>query len=78
MAFDPNYAPPGFEAAENDGCLGCVFKGFEADACDVICGAHEVDCAPDGRPDKAGAVFIVRRQKPATANFPHDDMGTPV
>ncbi len=81
MTFDPNYAPPGFMAVEGEGCCECAFKDCDSDTCDAICEANGIDCNDDARPDGLPAIFVVRPQaqpKPATANFPCDDMGTPV
>lgn len=80
MPVNPNYAPPGFEAVEveAEACHGCAFEHCDAEVCDAICEANGIDCRYDGRPDGIGVIFVVRQAAPATANFPCDDMGTPV
>lgn len=78
MPFDPNYAPPGFDAVEAEECHGCAFDHCDAEVCEAICEANGVHCLSEIRPDGIDAIFVVRQASPATANFPHDDMGTPV
>jgi len=66
MPVNPNEAPEGFEAAFTPfvaSCGGCVF---------------ESKCMPWERKDGMNVIFVPRTTKPATANWPHDDMGTPV
>lgn len=74
MPVNPNEAPAGFVAVEttlDKGCDGCalLFAGFECTTS---------DCLKFYRVDLCNVIFVPRTDKPATANFPHDDMGTPV
>ena len=71
MPVNPNEAPEGFEAAFTPfvaSCGGCVFESK--------CRARK--CMPWERKDGMSVFFVLRTNKPATANWPHDDMGTPV
>ena len=68
--IDPNEAPEGYLAvAVKSGCQGCAFIGD----------CWRADCTPNNRKDLCHVIFV---KKPddgrATANFPCDDMGTPV
>ena len=71
--IDPNEAPEGYLAVKgNNGCFECAFKNRSADCLSA-------DCTPNNRKDLCHVIFV---KKPddgrATANFPCDDMGTPV
>ena len=70
--IDPNEAPEGYLAVEYRGCDGCAFKYGSADCLFAECTAIR-------RKDRHDVIFV---KKPddgrATANFPCDDMGTPV
>lgn len=70
--IDPNEAPEGYLAVEYFGCDGCAFT-----LADKNC--LSASCARDSRKDGCDVIFV---KKPddgrATANFPCDDMGTPV
>ena len=70
--IDPNEAPEGYLAVEGSGCFGCAFKYISADCLSA-------ECAAGRRKDGHYVIFV---KKPddgrATANFPCDDMGTPV
>lgn len=80
MPVNPNEAPAGFEAVEGYGCAGCAFEALASDACIAILD-NIASCVPHERNDLMSTIFVVKRvelNKPATANFPHDDMGTPV
>lgn len=75
MHVNPNEAPPGFEAVAAGGlaaCDGCAFQPLPHDAC----AKHK--CMGWERDDGFSVIFVPCTNKPATANFPHDDMGTPV
>lgn len=75
MPVNPNEAPEGFEAVsppDGAGCSDCVFDLLS----DRTCSAFK--CEPWERKDGMSVFFVLRTNKPATANFPHDDMGTPV
>ena len=75
--IDKNFALPGFEAIESITCHGCAFEGCAIEVCDSL--SETFGCHEDGRPDGKGVIFVVRGgHTPATANFPCDDMGTPV
>ena len=77
--IDKNFAPPGFEAEEADdssSCCRCAFELCAQKVCDAL--TVSWDCASEGRPDGLYVIFVVRSALPATANFPCDDMGTPV
>ena len=69
---DPNEAPEGYLAVECCGCDGCAFKYISAECLSA-------ECASKRRKDGHYVIFV---KKPddgrATANFPCDDMGTPV
>lgn len=70
MPVNPNEAPEGFVAVgvsstDCAGCVGCTYSG-------------SFSCVKSARQDKSNVIFVPRSDKPATANFPHDDMGTPV
>lgn len=72
MPVNPNEAPEGFEAVSTPfvaSCCGCVFESSK-------CSARK--CMPWERKDGMNVIFVPRNTKPATANWPHDDMGTPV
>lgn len=77
MPVNPNEAPAGFiavEIPEVDSCSGCHFEEMTSSggACGQ-CGATK------DRADGCQVIFILPPDsRPATANFPHDDMGTPV
>lgn len=72
MPVNPNEAPAGFIAVETrSGCEGCAFTYLS-----VECLRGE--CASWAREDFCNVIFAPITDKPATANFPHDDMGTPV
>ena len=70
--IDPNEAPEGYLAVEYCGCDGCAFTPADKNCFSAICGGG---CRKDG----CNVAFV---KKPydgrATANFPCDDMGTPV
>ena len=69
MAIDPNEAPEGFVAVEYAaGCEGCAFI---AEDC------RRIACNNFQRNDGCCVIFVKRDGK-ATANWPYDDMGTPV
>lgn len=73
MPVNPNEAPAGFiavEIPEVDSCSGCHFE-FEPSGCSHLCGAV-------GDREDGCQVMFIQIAKPATANWPHDDMGTPV
>ena len=76
MSVDPNEAPAGFiavEIPEVDNCSGCYFREM------TLSGGSCGQCgAIKDRADGCQVIFVPRTNKPATANFPHDDMGTPV
>lgn len=76
MPVNPNEAPPGFVAVAAGGlaaCDGCAFKPLPHNAC----AKHK--CMGWERDDSFSVIFVPRaNNKPATANWPHDDMGTPV
>ena len=76
MPVNPNEAPPGFEAVAAGGlaaCDGCAFQPLPHGAC------AEHKCMGWERDDSFSVIFVpCANNKPATANFPHDDMGTPV
>ena len=74
---DKNFAPPGFEAVESPGCEGCVFQPCDVSVCSAL--DKHFSCSDKIRPDGCSVVFVVRACSVfATANFPCDDMGTPV
>ena len=76
MPVDPSEAPEGFEAVDSIGCAscsGCAFNSFSS-----VRGCRAFKCMPWARNDGMNVIFVPRTTKPATANFPHDDMGTPV
>ena len=70
--IDPNEAPEGYLAVEGSGCFGCAFTYVDEGCLGAICGGGY-------RKDGCNVIFV---KKPddgrATANFPCDDMGTPV
>ena len=70
--IDKNEAPEGYLAVESEVCFGCAFKYMQADCLSAECGAS---LRKDGH-------YVIFVKKPddgrATANFPCDDMGTPV
>lgn len=73
MPVNPNEAPDGFVAVELQDfsdCGSCHFEEIGGPACEM-CGAQK---------DRADGcqVMFVRKSNMATANWPHDDMGTPV
>lgn len=71
MPVNPNEAPEGFVAVEErSGCNGCALT-FGGQLC------RWSPCDAPQRADQCYVIFI-SLSKPATANFPHDDMGTPV
>lgn len=72
MPVNPNEAPDGTKAVLGNKCDQCVFRHISTyeDCC-------KRKCTPDLREDRCG-VYFVALSVPATANFPHDDMGTPV
>ena len=75
MPVDPNEAPEGFVAVAAGSlatCDGCAFDPLPDDAC------MKHKCMGWERDDGFSVIFVPRTTKPATANFPHDDMGTPV
>ena len=78
MPVNPNEAPPGFVAVATSrlflaACDGCAFKTLPHDAC------VKHKCMGLERDDGFSVIFVpCANNKPATANFPHDDMGTPV
>lgn len=75
MPVNPNEAPEGFEAVEcdeHDSCDPCALAPHSSKAC------READCDSYSRADGCFVLFIKRPGQTATANFPHDDMGTPV
>lgn len=72
MPVNPNEAPEGFVAVESYSCDPCAFAPYSSKAC------READCNADSRADGCFVYFIKRTGRTATANFPHDDMGTPV
>lgn len=74
MPVNPNEAPEGFVAVEQDGCDGCYFQ--RGKSCTIP--LNYPSCTEYTRDDGVSVVFILLTDKPATANFPHDDMGTPV
>ena len=69
---DKNEAPEGYLAVEYCGCDGCAFTYIDKNCLSAICGGGY-------RKDGCNVIFV---KKPddgrATANFPCDDMGTPV
>ena len=71
--IDPNEAPEGYLAVEERGCFGCAFNDKPLNDC------LSVECEASRRKDGHSVIFV---KKPddgrATANFPCDDMGTPV
>ena len=72
--IDKNEAPDGYLAVKGEeGCFGCAFKYTPPDYC------LSAECAASRRKDGHYVIFV---KKPddgrATANFPCDDMGTPV
>lgn len=73
MALNPNDAPEGFIAVENKDCHGCAFLG--TGNCDTT-----PECYAWDRQDGCSVIYVANQhQAPrptATANFPHDDMGT--
>ena len=72
MPVNPNEAPEGFVAVEErSGCGGCAFTYLSVEC-------QRCECAGHAREDLCYVIFVPRTDKPATANFPHDDMGTPV
>ena len=75
MPVNPNEAQAGFEAVECDehySCDPCALAPPNSKAC------READCSADSRADGCFVIFIKRPGQTATANFPCDDMGTPV
>ena len=75
MPVNPNEAQAGFmavECDEHDSCDPCALAPHNSKAC------READCSADSRADGCFVLFIKRPGQTATANFPHDDMGTPV
>ena len=70
---DPNEAPEGYLAVEGSGCFWCAFNDMPLDDC------LSAECEASRRKDGHYVIFV---KKPddgrATANFPCDDMGTPV
>ena len=78
MHVNPNEAPPGFEAVAagardvTAACDGCAFQPLPHGAC----AKHK--CMGWERDDGFSVIFVPCTNKPATANFPNDDMGTPV
>ena len=74
MPVNPNEAPPGFVAVPTTSslCSGCAFADQEITSCLDVC------CLRSEREDRECVIFIPITSKPATANWPYDDMGTPV
>lgn len=75
MPVNPNEAPEGFvamDAARTYGCRECVFEPLP----DSVC--NRFKCTPEERKDGGNVYFVLSTDKPATANYPCDDMGTPV
>lgn len=75
MAVNPNEAPDGYVAVESEVsamCAGCQFAGNSDKGCEQIM------CMGWERDDGSNVIFIRAKSKAATANFPRDDMGTPV
>ena len=70
--IDPNEAPEGYFAVESDWCILCALKYMSAECLSAKCVASH---RKDGHP-----VIFVKKPNDgrATANFPCDDMGTPV
>ena len=70
--IDKNEAPEGYFAVGDFGCDGCAFTYIDKNCLSAICGGGY-------RKDGCNVIFV---KKPddgrATANFPCDDMGTPV
>lgn len=71
MPVNPNEAPAGFIAVESYECDGCAFTRLSGECLGAICSSVH-------RTDECCVIFVPRTNKPATANFSHDDMGTPV
>lgn len=81
MPVNPNEAPEGFVAAQSayGSCIGCAFI-------DDYCRSEShpasgFSCLNEERADGEEVIFVVRSDpdpQPATANYPCDDMGTPV
>lgn len=75
--IDPNEAPEGYLMAVKpnhfSNCTGCYYEEKDVPGCNEWCGYA------DDRKDGCLVIFV---KKPddgrATANFPCDDMGTPV
>lgn len=72
MPINPNEAPAGTKAVLGDECKHCVFRNISTDY-----DCYKRKCTADEREDGCGVHFVAL-SVPATANFPHDDMGTPV
>ena len=73
MPINPNEAPEGFVAIKqgDSACTGCHFW-LNAYSCPAV------PCSSTGRKDWCNVIFIRPKRVPATANWPCDDMGTPV
>lgn len=72
MPANPNEAPEGTMAVLGDDCEHCVFRKIA-----TYSDCFERKCTETRREDRCGVHFVAL-SVPATANFPHDDMGTPV
>ena len=75
MPVNPNEAPEGFMAVESEIaalCAGCHFASLSDEQC------QQIMCMSWERDDGFSVIFVPCTNKPATANFPNDDMGTPV
>ena len=69
MALNPNEAPEGCAAQSREdirSCVGCHYQGR---------GCPKEPCSAMSRADGCNVIFV---SKFATANWPYDDMGTPV
>lgn len=75
MPVNPNEAPDGHLMAIDESafcdCTGCYYDSKDVRGCSEWCGAAK------DRKDGCLVIFV-ERPAAATANWPHDDMGTPV
>lgn len=70
--IDPNEAPEGYLAMEGEMCFGCEVP-FLSGVC------LRSRCGKETRKDGCNVIFVKKHDDGrATANFPCDDMGTPV
>ena len=77
MPVNPNEAPDGTKAVLGDECEHCVFRNVATYVFPSVDDCCKRKCTADRREDGCGVHFVAV-SVPATASWPHDDMGTPV